>query len=293
MRDPEPSDADVLVSVENLRKVYRVGRETRVGVDDVSFELRRGETLGLVGESGSGKSSVARCLLGLTPIDGGAVRYRGEDLHAMSAKALRRSRERMQVVFQDPFSSLNRSHTVEQIVKAPLEAHRIGDRQKRKRRVTEIVELAGLSEGVLGRKPRELSGGQAQRVAIARALALAPELVVLDEAVSSLDVAVQGQIMNLLRELQAELGLTYLFISHDLAVVRYMSQSVAVMYLGKIVEHGTREELFSNPRHPYTRGLMEAIPVADPGVARESGAAFERDLESGAIEVGTSQLPPE
>jgi oligopeptide transport system ATP-binding protein len=255
---------DQIVVVEHLSKSYQVGRQMLKAVDDVSFSIARGETLGLVGESGSGKSTIAKCVLGLTSIDGGAVRYRGQELHAMSASNLRQARRRMQVVFQDPHSSLNRSRNVEQIVTAPLDAYGIGDRRSRRQRAAEILDVVGLSAGMSRRRPRELSGGQAQRVAIARALALEPELVVLDEAVSSLDVSVRAQIMNLLKHLQETLGLTYLFISHDLAVVRYMSHSVAVMYMGRIVERGARANLFANPRHPYTHALMAAVPIADP-----------------------------
>ena len=274
---------DPLVGVDHLRKSYRIGRETLRAVDDVSFAIRRGETLGLVGESGSGKSTIARCVLGLIPIDGGAVRYEGRELQAMTRSDLRQTRQRMQVVFQDPYSSLNRSRNVEQIITAPLETYGIGDRRTRRSRAAEILDVVGLPVGMLQRRPRELSGGQAQRVAIARALVLKPELVVLDEAVSSLDVSVRAQIMNLLKELQQALGLTYLFISHDLAVVRYMAHSVAVMYLGRIVEQGERADLFENPRHPYTCALMAAVPVADPvrersreklPIAQEVGSAL-------------------
>lgn len=258
------SAPEVIVEVDGLRKNYRVGGKMLRAVDDVSFVVRQGETFGLVGESGSGKSTVARCVLALTSVDGGAVRYRGEDVHRMSAATLREGRRRMQVVFQDPYSSLNRRQKVAEIVSAPLATYGVGDRRTRRDMVGEILEVVGLSARLADRRPRELSGGQAQRVAIARALVLEPELVVLDEAVSALDVSVRAQIMNLLEDLRERLELTYIFISHDLAVVRHISQTVAVMYLGKIVESGERTGLFENPRHPYTHALMSAIPVADP-----------------------------
>jgi oligopeptide/dipeptide ABC transporter ATP-binding protein len=253
-----------LVEVSGLEKRFRVGGETVRAIDGVSFEIRRGETFGLVGESGSGKSTVARCLLRMLPADAGRVRFDGEDLGSLRTRELRSMRKRMQIVFQDPHGSLNRRSSVARIVAAPLEAHGVGDRTSRRARVKELLELVGLSAGIAARRPGEMSGGQAQRVAIARALALEPELVVLDEAVSALDVSVRAQILNLLRKLQAELGLTYLFISHDLSVVRYMCQRVAVMYLGRIVEEGARGSLFGAAKHPYTQGLMAAVPVADP-----------------------------
>jgi oligopeptide/dipeptide ABC transporter ATP-binding protein len=276
---------DVLVDIDRLVKRYPAGGGGVVrAVDGVSLAIRKGETFGLVGESGSGKSTVARCLLRLTGIDSGTIRYAGGDVHELGRRDLRRLRRSMQVVFQDPHGSLNRRATVAGIVEAPLAAHGVGDRTSRRTRVRELLDLVGLSPAMAARRPRELSGGQAQRVAIARALALSPELVVLDEAVSALDVSVRAQILNLLHDLQRELDLTYLFISHDLSVVRYMAQTVAVMYLGRIVESGPREALFGAASHPYTLGLMAAVPVADPPrerarpkavVPRESGSAIE------------------
>lgn len=263
-------DGSPLVVVDGLTKIYRLGSGEAVrAVDDASFEIRRGETFGLVGESGSGKSTISRAVLGLMPVDGGEVRFDGQDLHARSSSSLRTLRRRMQIVFQDPYSALNRRKTVAQIVEAPLIAHRIGDRRARAGRVEEMLQLVGLPAEFRDRLPRTMSGGQCQRVAIARALVLDPEFVVLDESVSALDVSIQAQVLNLLRDLQDRLGLTYLFISHDLAVIRYMSQRVAVMQQGVIVEQGTREELFAAPRHEYTRSLMAAIPVADPVVERQ------------------------
>ncbi|MDW5598440.1 ATP-binding cassette domain-containing protein [Conexibacter stalactiti] len=252
--------AEPLLEVRSLVKVYG-GRRV---VDDVSFTVARGETLGLVGESGSGKSTSARCVLRMIEADGGEIRFDGEDVLALQREQLRRLRRRMQVVFQDPHGSLNRRQTVAQALEAPLKAHGLGDKAARTARVAELLELVGLASGFAQRRPDQLSGGQAQRVAIARALALEPEFVVLDEAVSALDVSVRAQVLNLLTTLQRELGLTYLFISHDLAIVRYMAHHVAVMRHGRIVEAQPRERLFAHPQHEYTRSLMDAIPVADP-----------------------------
>jgi oligopeptide/dipeptide ABC transporter ATP-binding protein len=263
-------DTAALLSVEHLVKVFpgRDGTLVRA-VDGVSLSVRRGTTFGLVGESGSGKSTLSRCILRLEQPDAGTVRFDGHDTRALTGSQLRHLRSRIQVVFQDPHGSLNRSRDVNQIIGAPLAAHRFGSRQERDARVAELLDLVQLPSAMGRRKPRELSGGQAQRVAIARALALRPDFVVLDEAVSALDVSVRAQILNLLRELQRELSLTYLFISHDLGVVRYLSQDIGVMYHGRMVEVGPREELFAAPQHPYTRLLLEAVPVADPALQRE------------------------
>ena len=269
---PEP-----LVVVEDVVKRFRLGKnEELVALDGVSFAIRREEMFGLVGESGAGKSMVSRAILALTAIDAGAVRFDGIDVHALGRRDLRALRRRMQVVFQDPFAALNRRQTVAQIVAAPLEAHGIGDRAARAARVTELLDLVGLGPGYRERRPRELSGGQCQRVAIARALAVGPDFVVLDEAVSALDVSIQAQILNLLADLQRQLGLTCLFVSHDLAVVRAITSSIAVMRQGRIVEQGTREELFGAARDPYTRELMAAIPSTDPVAERARRAAARR-----------------
>jgi peptide/nickel transport system ATP-binding protein len=258
-----------LVVAQGLNKSFRLGHgETLQALDDVSFEIRRGETFGLVGESGSGKSTVSRALLGLLPLDSGSVTFDGTEVTDLKGGDLRRLRKRMQMVFQDPFAALNRRQSVAQIVAAPLEAHGVGDKASRARRVEELLDLVGLGPAYRDRRPREMSGGQCQRVAIARALALDPDFIVLDESVSALDVSIQAQILNLLRDLQQRLGLTYLFISHDLAVIRYMASTVCVMQRGRIVERGSRDELFSAPREPYTRGLMAAIPSADPATER-------------------------
>ena len=269
LRPSADPPGDVLVSVEGLTRHFAVGHR-RSGhlvraVDDVSFTLTRGETLGLVGESGSGKSTLARLLLRLDVPTSGHVVFDGSDVFASTPAELRRLRREMQIVFQDPYASLNQRKRVEQIVSFPLRVHeRSLDRAARSARVRELIELVGLRPDHARAYPRQLSGGQCQRVSIARALALGPKLVVLDEAVSAVDVSIQAQILNLLKELQSRLGLTYLFVSHDLAVVRYMASSIAVMYLGRIVEIGTRAQLFDTPRHPYTHALMASIP-AEPG----------------------------
>ena len=267
-------EGDVLVDVAGLTKIFSLGSGRRVtAVDDVSFQIRRGETFGLVGQSGSGKSTVSKAVLALGGIDAGTVTFDGHRPHEMRAEPLRQLRRRMQMVFQDPFSALNRRQTVEQIIEAPLLAHGIGTKASRADRVREAMHRVRLDEEFAQRLPRSMSGGQCQRVSIARSLVLEPEFMVLDESVSALDVSIQAQVLNLLRELQAELGLTYLFISHDLAVIRYMSSTVAVMQQGRIVEIGARDELFAAPQHPYTRGLMAAIPVADPVAERARRAS--------------------
>ena len=271
--DRARESGDVLVDVQGVSKVFTLGSGRRVtAVDDVSFQIRRGETFGLVGESGSGKSTVSKAVLALGGIDGGAVVFDGHRPHDMRGEELRQLRRRMQMVFQDPFSALNRRQTVAQIIEAPLLAHGIGTKATRAEKVREAMQRVRLDEEFAHRLPRSMSGGQCQRVSIARSLVLEPEFLVLDESVSALDVSIQAQVLNLLRELQAELGLTYLFISHDLAVIRYMSSTVAVMQQGRIVEIGARDALFANPQHDYTRGLMAAIPVADPVLERRRRA---------------------
>lgn len=261
--------ADTLLAVSDMTKSYRLGKDRVIkAVDNVSFRITRGETFGLVGESGSGKSTVSKAVLALTPIDEGDVQFDGHDLHTLASGELRHLRRRMQMVFQDPYSALNRRQTVAEIIEAPLVAHRLGSRSVRRTQVLEMMNLVGLGEDFAHRKPRTLSGGQSQRVAIARALVLRPNFLVLDESVSALDVSIQAQILNLFRRLQQELGLTYLFISHDLAVIRYMATQVAVMQKGKIVEQASRDQLFSNPQHDYTKTLMAAIPIADPSQER-------------------------
>ncbi len=260
-----------LLEVEALAKhfsrssgVFRRDRSVVRAVDGVSFSLARGETLALVGESGCGKSTTARLALRLIDQTAGIVRFEGVDISDLAEQPLQRLRRRMQIVFQDPFASLNPRMRVGQILEEPLILHRMGDAGQRAARVAELLGLVGLSPSHAQRYPHEFSGGQRQRIGIARALAVEPSLVVLDEPVSALDVSVQAQVVNLLKDLQARLGLSYLFIAHDLAVVKHMADRVAVMYLGRIVEIATKAELFAAPRHPYTRLLLSAIPRPDP-----------------------------
>ena len=233
-------------------------------VDGVSFDVHAGETLGLVGESGSGKSTTARTILGLEPATAGSVVFGGEELTGASPGTLRAARREMQMIFQDPYASLNPRHTVRRIVREPLDIHGVGTPSAREARVDELLDLVGLEASHADRFPHEFSGGQRQRVGIARALATNPRLIVADEPISALDVSIQAQIVNLLADLRERLGLTYLFIAHDLSMVRYISDRVAVMYLGRIVEVGTSDEVFERPLHPYTRALIRSIPVADP-----------------------------
>lgn len=266
---PSRVGAEVLVDIDGLNKTFYLDSGRRIkAIDDVSFQIRRGETFGLVGESGSGKSTVSRAVLALAGVDSGTVKFDGADVHGLRSSDLRLLRRRMQMVFQDPYSSLNRRQTVSRIVEAPLIAHGIGNRAERQDKVAQMLDLVGLGKEFADRYPRTMSGGQCQRVSIARSLVLDPDFMVLDEAVSALDVSIQAQVLNLLRDLQQRLGLTYLFISHDLAVIRYMAENIAVMRQGSIVERASRDELYSNPKHEYTRSLMAAIPVADPVVER-------------------------
>jgi oligopeptide/dipeptide ABC transporter ATP-binding protein len=238
-------------------------------VDDVTFEINAGETLGLVGESGCGKSTLGKCVVRLLESTSGSIEFMGQDITKLSGRALRDVRRNLMMIFQDPMSSLNPRMRVSQIVSEPLDIHNVGTAATRKARVRELLELVGLSAEHVNRFPHEFSGGQRQRIGIARALALEPKLIVCDEPVSALDVSVQAQILNLLQDLQREFDLTYLFIAHDLDVVRRVSRNVNVMYLGKIVERGTSDELYESPRHPYSAALLSARPEADPKLARK------------------------
>jgi len=267
---------EVLVKVRNLKKYFPITRgifQRHVGdvkaVDDVSFDIRHGETLGLVGESGSGKTTVGRTMLRLYEPTAGSIIIEGKDLAKQSANELRAMRQRMQIIFQDPYASLNPRMTVGGIVGEPLEVHRVARGKEKRERVQELLRLVGLNPYFVNRYPHEFSGGQRQRVGIARALALNPDLIVCDEPISSLDVSIQAQVVNLLEELQDRMGLTYLFIAHDLSMVRHISDRVAVMYLGKIMELTGRDELYTNPLNPYTQALMSAVPVPDPVVEEQ------------------------
>ncbi len=248
-------------------------------VDDVSFSVAEGETFGLVGESGSGKTTTGRCLLRLIEPTSGAVTFKGQDVLALGPGDLRRARRDMQIVFQDPYSSLNPRMRVGAIVEEPLIVHRLGTRRERRERVAELFRLVGLDPSHLERYPREFSGGQRQRIGLARALALNPSFVIADEPVSALDVSIQAQVVNLLLDLQARLGLTYLFIAHDLRLVRHICSRVAVMYLGRIVELAPTAALFDSPRHPYTQALLSAMPVPDP-----DAVTTRIELDAGAFD---------
>jgi oligopeptide transport system ATP-binding protein len=267
----EPAPVAPLVEAEDLAVDFALAAQswrrdrTRVrAVDGVSFSIARGETLAVVGESGCGKTTTGRALLGMYRPARGAVRFAGKDLEQMDRDETKAFRRRAQMIFQDPYSSLNPRMKVGDIVAEPLRAQGLGDRRRRRERVADLLDLVGLPREAAGRYPHAFSGGQRQRVGIARALAVDPEFVVADEPVSALDVSIQADVVNLLRDIQQNLGLSILFIAHDLAVVRHVADRVAVMYLGKIVEIGTRDEVFESASHPYTRSLLSAVPVPDP-----------------------------
>ena len=272
---PRPKDDDILVDVRGLKMYFPVTEGVIISsvvaevkaVDGVSFFIKRGETLGLVGESGCGKTTTGRCILQLEKATAGEILYNGKDLTKLTQKEMSPIREKIQVIFQDPFSSLNPRMKIGDILTEPMAVHKIiTDKEGRDNRVRELLSLCGLNPKFADRYPHEMSGGQRQRVGIARALALNPEFIICDEAVSALDVSIQAQVINLLEDLRDEFGLTYLFISHDLSVIRHLCQRVAVMYLGHIVELAECDELYDNPIHPYTRALLAAVPIPDPAV---------------------------
>src|SRR5215472_2245466 len=265
----QPAIDPVILRVEDVYKYFPVGGaggEVVRAVDGVSFEVRRGETLGLVGESGCGKSTLARVITQLQPASGGHVIFDGQDMTRLSGGRLRRIRREMQIIFQDPFASLDPRMTVGEIIAEPIDNFGIARGRARQQRIQELLRLVGLNPNFTNRYPHEFSGGQRQRIGIARALAPNPTFIVCDEPVSALDVSIQAQIINLLQDLQREFHLTYLFIAHDLAVVRHLSDRVAVMYLGKVVEVADRTDIYEAPQHPYTRALLSSIPVPDPYV---------------------------
>lgn len=266
-----------LVEIDNLKVYFPIYKgivyQKHIGdikaVDDITFSIKSGETLGLVGESGCGKTTTGRAILKVFPQTSGKIVYKGENLSDLSDKELRVHRKSMQMIFQDPYSSLNPRMTVRDIISEPMTVHKeYTAKKERKEKIEELLDFVGLSPGFINRYPHEFSGGQRQRIGIARAISLNPDFIVCDEPTSALDVSIQSQIINLLLELQDRLNLTYLFISHDLNVERHVCDRIAVMYLGKLVELTSREELFKNPSHPYTKALLSAIPVADPDIER-------------------------
>ncbi len=283
------TDSRALVEVRDLcvhfpirRGFFRRQSGAVRAVDGVSFDVRAGETLGLVGESGSGKSTTGRALLRLRAPTSGSVSFDGTDLGSLDAEELRLARRHMQMIFQDPYASLNPRLRIGSAIREPLDVHGVGAASERDARVAELLGRVGLDASFQGRFPHEFSGGQRQRVGIARALATGPRFVVADEPISALDVSIQAQIVNLLSDLKDELGLTYLFIAHDLSMVRHLSDRVAVMYLGRLAEIGPADDVFDRPQHPYTRALISAIPVADPDARARTHAPLEGDVPNPA-----------
>ena len=290
----QPQTDEVLLDVRHLKQYFPVTRGLIIqkkiadikAVDDVSFQVHRGETLGLVGESGCGKTTTGRSILQLNDITSGEVLYEGVDLTKLKPSQMRPIRRKMQLIFQDPYASLNPRMSVGEIIGEPLVVHNLSRGRELRERVEEIMRIVGLNPYFASRYPHEFSGGQRQRIGIARALAVEPDFIVCDEPISALDVSIQAQIINLLEELQEEFGLTYLFIAHDLSVVRHISDRVAVMYLGKLVEVASRAEIYENPLHPYTKALLSAVPIPDPAVE----ARRERILLTG--DVPSAMRPP-
>jgi oligopeptide/dipeptide ABC transporter ATP-binding protein len=271
-----PETAAPLLSVQHVKKYFPIhrgvlGRVTAhvKAVDDISFTIGRGETFGLVGESGCGKTTTGRLVLRLVEPDAGTIRFDGIDLLSLNRQELRRKRRDMQIIFQDPYASLNPRMTIRTIVGEPFAIHRIAGGSERQDRIAELLKTVGLDSSVMNRYPHEFSGGQRQRIGIARALALRPKLIVADEPVSALDVSIQAQIINLLADLQQQFGLTYLFISHAIPVIEHISTRIGVMYLGKLVEVGTSKQICTAPRHPYSQALLSAVPVPDPAARKQ------------------------
>lgn len=263
-------EKEVLIKVRNLKKYFEVEKGVYLkAVDDISFDIYKGETLGLVGESGCGKSTTGRTLLNIYPATEGTIEFKGQDISKLKGKAAKDFTKSAQMIFQDPYASLNPRMLVSNIIGEGIDIHNLLKGQDRIDRIHELLELVGLNKEHANRFPHEFSGGQRQRIGIARALAVNPEFIVCDEPISALDVSIQAQVVNLLEELQQKMGLTYLFIAHDLSMVRYISDRVAVMYLGSIVELADSDELYENPIHPYTKALLSAIPIPDPEIQRK------------------------
>ena len=262
--------ADTILEVKNLTKYFKTKRGMLHAVDDISFKLERGKTLGLVGESGCGKSTTGRTILRLIEPTSGEIIFEGKDINKLNNRELRHARKDMQLIFQDPYSSLDPRKTVSQLISEPIVTNKIlKTKAEVEERVAELMATVGLAPRLFNSYPHELDGGRRQRIGIARALAMEPKFIICDEPVSALDVSIQAQILNLLKELQAELGLSFIFITHDLSVVNHFSDEIAVMYLGKIVEKAPSEELFANPMHPYTKALLSAIPIPELGAQKE------------------------
>lgn len=277
---------DTLIEVKNLKKyfsieqgIFKKTKQYVKAVDDVSFYIKKGETLGLVGESGCGKSTLGRTLTRLYEPTGGEIIFGGKEIGLMKEKDLKDFRKRMQVIFQDPYASLNPNMTVSQIISEPMDIHNIYKSKEKEEMVYELLEKVGLNKDFANRYPYEFSGGQRQRLGIARALSVKPEFIFCDEPISALDVSVQAQVINLLEDLQNELGITYLFIAHDLSMVRHISNRIGVMYLGKLVEIGEAEEVYKNPIHPYTKALISSIPIPDPDLSLKT----EREILMGDV----------
>lgn len=271
----DKSNNEILLEVKNMKKYFEISggllgthKQYVKAVDDVSFFIRKGETLGLVGESGCGKSTAGRTIIRLYDVTEGEVIFDGVDVAKLPEKDLRVYRKRMQMIFQDPYASLNSRMTVGDIIGEPLDIHGLATGEARQNRIYELLERVGLSKEHASRYPHEFSGGQRQRIGIARALAVNPDFIICDEPISALDVSIQAQVVNMLEDLQNELGLTYLFIAHDLSMVKHISDRIGVMYLGKLVELADADELYNNPNHPYAQALLSAIPIPDPDVAK-------------------------
>jgi len=279
---------EVLIEVKNLKKYFVKNKgfikkdlEVVKAVDDVSFYIRRGETLGLVGESGCGKSTTGRTILRLYEPTSGEILYSGKDIAKLSREQMMPYRKKMQMIFQDPYASLNSRMTVSDIIGEPMDIHHLASGKERQERIFELLDTVGLNKDHAARYPHEFSGGQRQRIGIARSLAVDPEFIICDEPISALDVSIQAQVVNMLEDLQEQRGLTYLFIAHDLSMVKHISDRVGVMYLGSLVEIGASSELYKNPVHPYTQALLSSIPVPDPDIAEASNRiVLEGDVPS-------------